>query len=82
MHKTPWPLLLLPRGPSPHLKNYPQEKTGRRGLPAAREVRRGVGLAPGGSCGHSEIRFDDGGGQNRPVHMRMRVNSSAASAPA
>jgi hypothetical protein len=21
MHKTPWPLLLLPRGPSPHLNS-------------------------------------------------------------
>jgi hypothetical protein len=48
----------------------------------AREVRRGAGLAPGGSGGHSEVRLDDGGGRNRPVHVRMRVNSSAASAPA
>jgi hypothetical protein len=56
--------------------------TGRRGVPAAREVRRRAGLAPGGSCGHSEVRLDDCGGRNRPVHVRRRVNSSAASAPA
>jgi hypothetical protein len=39
-------------------------------------------LAPGGSGGHSETRLDGGGGRNRPVHVRRRVNSSAASAPA
>ena len=27
-------------------------------------------------------RFGHGGGQNRPVHVRRRVDSSAASAPA
>jgi hypothetical protein len=45
-------------------------------------VRRRAGLAPGGSCGHSEVRLDGGGGRNRPVHVRRRVNSSAASASA
>jgi hypothetical protein len=28
MHKTPWPLLLLPRGPSPHLKSTRGRKQG------------------------------------------------------
>jgi hypothetical protein len=51
-------------------------------LPAAREVRRGAGLALGGPSNHSEVRLDDGGGQNRPVHVHRRVNSSAVSAPA
>jgi hypothetical protein len=48
----------------------------------AREVRRGAGLASGGPGGHSEVRLDDGGGRNRPVHTRRRVNSSAARTPA
>jgi hypothetical protein len=50
--------------------------TGGEGGPA-----RG-GLTPGGSGGHSEVRLDGGGGRNRPVHVRRRVNSSVASAPA
>jgi hypothetical protein len=48
----------------------------------AREVRRRVGLALGGPCGHDEVRLDDGDGQNRPVHVRRRASSSAAGAPA
>jgi hypothetical protein len=39
-----------------------------------------AGLASGGPGGHSEVRLDDGGGRNRPVHVRRRVNSSAAGA--
>jgi hypothetical protein len=39
-------------------------------------------LASGGPGGHSEVRLDGGGGRNRPVHVRRRVISSAASAPA
>jgi hypothetical protein len=45
---------------------------------AAREVRRGAGLAPGGPGGHSGVRLDGGGGRNRPVHVRRRVISAAA----
>jgi hypothetical protein len=41
-----------------------------------------VGLASGGPCGHDEVRLDDGDGRNRPVHVRRRASSSAASAPA
>jgi hypothetical protein len=48
----------------------------------AREVRRRVGLASGGPCGHDEVRLDDGDGWNRPVHVRRRASSSVASAPA
>jgi hypothetical protein len=48
----------------------------------AREVRRRAGLASGGPCGHDEVRLIDGDGQNRPVHGRRRVSSSAAGAPA
>jgi hypothetical protein len=51
-------------------------------LPAVREAQRGAGLASGGPGGHNEVRLDDGGGRNRPVHVRRRVNSWAASAPA
>jgi hypothetical protein len=47
----------------------------------AREVRRRVGLASGGPCGHDEVRLDDGDGRNRPVHVRRRASSSAVSAP-
>ena len=47
-----------------------------------REVRRGAGLTPGGPGGHSGVRLDGGGGQNRPVHVRRRVISSAAGVPA
>jgi hypothetical protein len=64
------------------MKTVAAEGKGRRGLPVASEVRRGAGLAPGGPGGHSEVWLDGGGGRNRPVHVRRRVNSSAASAPA
>jgi hypothetical protein len=47
-----------------------------------REVQRRVGLASGGPCGHSEVQLDEGDGRNRPVHVRRRASSSAASAPA
>jgi hypothetical protein len=40
------------------------------------------GVGSGGPGGHSEVRLDSGGGRNRPVHVRRRVISSAASAPA
>jgi hypothetical protein len=43
-----------------------------------REVRRGAGLARGGSGGHSDVRLDDGDGRNRSVLVRRRVFSSAA----
>jgi hypothetical protein len=62
-------------------EQYPRKEKGRRGLPAAREVRRRVGLASGGPCGHNEVRLDDGDGRNRPVHVRRRASSSAACAP-
>jgi hypothetical protein len=39
-------------------------------------------LASGGPGGHIEVRLDGGGDRNRPVHVRRRVDSSAASAPA
>jgi hypothetical protein len=42
----------------------------------------GWGLASGGPCGQNEVRLDDGDGRNRPVHVRRRVSSSAACAPA
>jgi hypothetical protein len=57
-------------------------KKGWRGLPAAREVRRRVGLARGDSGGHVEVRLDVGDGRNCPVHACRRVSSSAASIPA
>ena len=41
-----------------------------------------MGLASGGPCGHDEVRLDDGDGRNRPVHVRRRASSFAASAPA
>jgi hypothetical protein len=41
-----------------------------------------VGLASGGPCGHNEVRLDDGDGRNRPIHVRRRASSSAASASA
>jgi hypothetical protein len=47
-----------------------------------RKVRRGAGLARGGSGGHNDVRLDDGDGQNRSVHVRRRVSSSAAGVPA
>jgi hypothetical protein len=62
----------------PRFKQYPRERKGWRGLPAAREVRRGAGLAPGGSGGHNGVRLDGGDGRNRSVHVRRRVLSSAA----
>jgi hypothetical protein len=62
----------------PRFKQYPQERKGRRGLPAVREVRRGAGLALGGSGGHNDVRLVGGGGRNRSVHVRRRVLSSAA----
>jgi len=65
----------------PRFKQYPRKRKGRRGLPAAREVRRGAGLAPGGPGGHNGVRLDGGGGRNRPVHVRRRGLSSAASVP-
>jgi hypothetical protein len=40
------------------------------------------GLASGGLRGHNEVRLDNGDGRNRPVHVRRRVSSSAACAPA
>jgi hypothetical protein len=51
-------------------------------LTGGEEVRRGAGLAPGGSGGHNGVRLDGRGGQNRPVHVRRRVLSSAVGAPA
>jgi hypothetical protein len=63
-------------------KQYPRKRKGRHGLPAAREVRRGAGLAPGGPGGHNGVRLDGGGGRNRRVHVRRRVISSAAGVPA
>jgi hypothetical protein len=41
-----------------------------------------VGLAPGSPYGPDEVWLDDGDGQNWPVHVRRRVSSSAAGAPA
>jgi hypothetical protein len=41
-----------------------------------------VGLARGGSGGHSDVRLDGGDDRNRSVHVRRRVFSSAASVPA
>jgi hypothetical protein len=66
----------------PPFEQYPRKEKGRCGLPAAREVRRRVGLASGGPCGHDEVWLDDGDGRNRPVHARRRASSSAACAPA
>jgi hypothetical protein len=80
-HKTPALFFFSPEVP-PLMKTVAAEGKGRRGLPVASEVRRGAGLAPGGPGGHSEVWLDGGGGRNRPVHVRRRVNSSAASAPA
>jgi hypothetical protein len=41
-----------------------------------------VGLAPGSSCGHNEVRLAVGDDRNRSVHECRRVSSSAACAPA
>ena len=48
----------------------------------AREFRRSVGLARGGSGDHVEVRLVVGDGRNRPVHVSRRASSSAACAPA
>jgi hypothetical protein len=56
--------------------------TGRRGLPAVREVRRRVGLALGSLGDHVEVRLVDGDGRNLSGHVRRRVGSSAACAHA
>jgi hypothetical protein len=66
----------------PPFKQCPRKKTGRRGLPAAREVRRRAGLAPESPCSHDEVRLDDGDGRNRSVHVRRRASSSAVGASA
>jgi hypothetical protein len=66
----------------PQCKQYPRERKGRRGLPAAREVRWVAGLASGGSGGHNGVWLDGGDGRNRSVHVRRRVLSSAAGVPA
>jgi hypothetical protein len=71
-----------PPGSFPRFKQYPQERKGWRGLPAAREVRREAGLARGGSGDHSDVRLDGGDGRNRSIHVRRRVSSSAAGVPA
>jgi hypothetical protein len=47
-----------------------------------REVRRGAGLARGGSGGHNDVRLDGGDGRNRSVHVRRRVSLSAGGVPA
>jgi hypothetical protein len=67
---------------APRCKQYPQRRKGRHGLPATREVQRGVGLARGGSGGHNDVRLAGGDGRNRSVHVRRRVSSSAAGVPA
>jgi hypothetical protein len=54
----------------PRFKQYTRKRKGWRGLPAAREVRRGAGLAPRGPGGHNGVRLDGGGGRNHPVHVR------------
>jgi hypothetical protein len=64
----------------PPFEQYPRKKTGRRGLPAAREVGRRTRLAPGSPCGHGEVQLDDGDGRNRPIHVRRRASSSVAGA--
>jgi hypothetical protein len=48
----------------------------------ARGVRRGAGLARGGSGGHNDVRLNGGDGRNRSVDERRRVSSSAAGVPA
>jgi hypothetical protein len=48
----------------------------------AREVRRRLGLASGGPCGHNEVWLHDGDGRNRPVHVGKRASSSTVSASA
>ena len=58
------------------------KRKGRCGLPAARGVRRGAGLARGGSGGHNDVRLDGGDVRNRSVHVCRRVSSSAAGVPA
>jgi hypothetical protein len=82
LRQTPWLSLLFPRGPSLGLNSTREKEKGWRGLPAAREVRRGAGLAPGGPGGHNGVRLDDGDGWNHSVHVRRRVLSSAAGVPA
>ena len=66
----------------PRFKQYPRERKGWRGLPAAIEVRRGAGLARGGSGGHNDVWLDSGDGRNRSVHVRRREFSSLAGVPA
>jgi hypothetical protein len=79
--KPPDFLFLSPAVPL-RCKQYPQERKGWCGLPATREVRRGVGLAQGGSGGHNDVRLAGGDGRNRSVHARRRLSRSAASVPA
>jgi hypothetical protein len=66
----------------PTFEQYPRKEKGWRGLPAAREVWRRVGLASGGPCGHDEVWLNVGDGRNWPVHARRRASTSAACAPA
>ena len=68
--QNPLTFLSSPPRSLPRFKQYPQERKGWRGLPAAREVRRGAGLAPGGPGGHNGVRLDGGGDRNRPVHAQ------------
>jgi hypothetical protein len=80
--KKPPDFLFLSPAVPPRCKQYPQRRKGWRGLPATTEVRRGVGLARGGSGGHNDVRLAGGDGWNRSIHVRRRVSSSAAGVPA
>jgi hypothetical protein len=66
----------------PPLNSNRGDYIGWHGLPAARKVWRGTGLAPGGPGGHVEVRLVVGDGRNWSGHVRRRAGSSAVSAPA
>jgi hypothetical protein len=64
------------------IKQYPQRRKGRRGLPAARLLRWGGRGRRGGLEDHDDMRVAVGDGRSRLVHVRRRRCSSAVRNPA
>jgi hypothetical protein len=66
----------------PQFKQYPRQKKGRRGLPAARLLQWGGRECRGGHEGHDDVRVAVGDGRSWPVRVRRQGSSSAARSPA
>jgi hypothetical protein len=64
------------------IKQYPQRRKGRRGLPAVRLLQWGGRGRRGGLGDHDDVRVAIGDGRSRPFHVRRRRCSSAARNPA